>query len=48
MTGEAQDAKLVDNASVKYGSYFGQKEVEEGKKRLRDLRCRCEKDFRNG
>ena len=31
VTGEAQDAKLVDNASVKYGSYFGQKEVEEGK-----------------
>ena len=28
---ETQDAKLVDNASVKYGSYFGQKEVEEGK-----------------
>ena len=48
VTGEAQDAKLVDNASVKYGSYFGQKEVEEGKKRLCDLRCRCEKDFRNG
>ena len=31
VTGEAQDAKLVDNASVKYGSYFGQKEIEEGK-----------------
>lgn len=31
VTGEAQDAKLVDNASMKYGSYFGQKEVEEGK-----------------
>ena len=31
VTGEAQDAKLVDNASMKYGNYFGQKEVEEGK-----------------
>ena len=31
VTGEAQDAKFVDNATMKYGSYFGAKEVEEGK-----------------
>ena len=31
VTGEAQDAKMVDNVTMKYGIYFGQKEVEEGK-----------------
>ena len=31
LTGEGPDAKMLNNSDVKYGSYFGEKEVEESK-----------------
>lgn len=31
VTGEAQDAKLVDNATMKYGSYFGAKRLRKAR-----------------
>lgn len=48
VTGEAQDAKLVDNATMKYGSYFGAKEVEEGKNVCVISDADAETSFRNG
>ena len=31
LTGEGPDAKMLNNSDMKYGSYFGEKEVEESK-----------------
>ena len=31
LTGEGPDAKMLNNSDMKYGSYFGEKEVEEAK-----------------
>ena len=31
VTAEGEDAKLINNATMKYGSYFGEQEIEEGK-----------------
>lgn len=31
LTGEGPDAKMINNSDMKYGSYFGEAEVEEGK-----------------
>ena len=31
LTGEGSDAKMLNNSDMKYGSYFGEKEVEESK-----------------
>ena len=31
LTAEGPDAKLLDNSEMKYGSYFGENEIEEGK-----------------
>lgn len=31
LTGEGPDAKMLNNSEMKYGSYFGEKEIEEGK-----------------
>ena len=32
LTGEGPDAKMLNNSEIKYGSYFGETEIEEGKK----------------
>ena len=31
LTGEGPDAKMVNNSEMKYGNYFGEQEIEEGK-----------------
>ena len=31
LTGEGPDAKMINNSDMKYGSYFGETEIEEGK-----------------
>ena len=31
LTGEGPDAKMLNNSEIKYGSYFGETEIEEGK-----------------
>ena len=31
VTAEGEDAKMINNATMKYGNYFGEQEVEEGK-----------------
>ena len=31
LTGEGPDAKMINNSEMKYGSYFGEAEIEEGK-----------------
>ena len=31
LTGEGPDAKMLNNSDIKYGSYFGETEIEEGK-----------------
>ena len=43
VTGEGPDAKLLNNATMKHGVYFGENEVQEAKKCLCAFRCRCKK-----
>ena len=31
LTGEGPDAKMINNSDMKYGNYFGEQEIEEGK-----------------